>query len=108
MVADMMNPMDGQPRELRIRYKGNVYALSVNVRLKSDDLVVFLHGWGGSKECFAGVFSSDALKNYGLCTIDLLGFGKSEKPADLSYDLLVQANIVALAINSHWSRRKFI
>lgn len=100
LVAAMMNAMDDQSRELHVDYKGKAHTLSAKLRSSPDNLVVFLHGWGGSKECFAGVFSSDILKDYGICTIDLLGFGESEKSEDFSYDLLDQANIVALAINS--------
>ena len=96
----MMNSMDDQLRELHVDYRGKTYTLSVRLRPNSDELVVFLHGWGGSQECFTGAFSSSVLKDYGICTIDLLGFGKSEKPEDFSYDLLDQANIVASAINS--------
>ncbi len=96
----MMIAMSDQLRELHIDYKDKSYVLSARLRPTSDGLVVFLHGWGGSKECFAGAFSSDALKDHGICMIDLLGFGSSEKPEDFSYDLLDQANIVALAVNS--------
>ncbi len=103
MVADMMNSMDDQLRELRIEYKDKTYKLSVRLRPDSADsngLIIFLHGWGGAKECFTDAFSSDALAEYDICTIDLLGFGKSDKPEDFSYDLLDQANIVALAVDS--------
>lgn len=103
-----MSSMDSRLGELRIDYKGKSYALSVRLRPNADNLVVFLHGWGGSKECFAGAFSSDALKNCGICTIDLLGFGESEKPVDFSYDLLDQANVVALAINSLKAKKVYL
>ncbi|SRR6266702_86179 len=43
-----------------------------------------------------------------FCTIDLVGFGKSEKPEDFSYDLLDQANIVALAINSFKAKKIYV
>jgi len=97
-----------QLRELHVDYQGKAYALSVRLRPSSGNLVVFLHGWGGGKECFAGVFSSDALKDYSICTIDLLGFGESEKPEDFSYDLLDQANIVALAVNSLNAKKVYL
>ena len=96
----MIDSMDNKLHKLKVEYGDKQYALSAKLRSNSNSLVVFLHGWGGSKEGLAGAFSSDALKDYGLCTIDLLGFGNSEKPAGFSYDLLDQAHIVALAINS--------
>lgn len=92
--------MVNQQSELHIEYKDKTYRLSVDQRLGSGNLIVFLHGWGSSKESFSGSFSSEALKEFDICTIDLLGFGKSEKPINFSYDLLDQANIVAQAVNS--------
>jgi pimeloyl-ACP methyl ester carboxylesterase len=107
----MMNSMDNQLRNLQVEYKDKTYKLSVRLRPDSSDsngLIVFIHGWGGAKECFTDAFSSDALGDYGICTIDLLGFGKSEKPEDFSYDLLDQANIVALAVNSLGAAKVYI
>lgn len=100
--------MDNQLRELSVDYEGKTYRLSIRLRSNKDDLIVFLHGWGGTKECFADAFSTDALKEYGICAIDLLGFGKSDKPEDFSYDLLNQANIVALAVNSFNAKRVYL
>lgn len=104
----MMKFMDNQLRELSVDYKRKTYRLSIKLRPNEDDLIVFLHGWGGTKECFAGAFSTDALKEYGICAIDLLGFGKSDKPEGSSYDLLDQANIVTLAVNSLKAKRVYL
>jgi len=100
--------MKDRPREIYADYAGKTYGLSVRLRANADNLIVFLHGWGGSKEGFTGAFSSDVLKQYGICTIDLLGFGQSEKPADFSYDLLDQANVIALAVNSLDAKRVYL
>lgn len=108
MVAGMMNSMNNQLLELRVGYKDKSYKLSVRLRPTSNGLIVFLHGWGCTKESFADSFSSNALKGYGICAIDLVGFGESEKPEDFSYDLLDQANVVALAINSLKAKRVYI
>lgn len=89
-------------------YKGKTYNLSTRLRPPLDNLVVFLHGWGGAKECFDGAFSYDALEGYGMCAIDLLGFGKSDQPAGFSYDLLDQANIAALAVNSFKAKKVYL
>lgn len=94
--------------ELQVLYKGESYKLSVRLRPPLDNLIVFLHGWGGTKECFDGAFSSEALESYGICTIDLLGFGKSDRPATFSYDLQDQAHIVALAINSLRAKKIYL
>lgn len=100
--------MDDQSRDLQVDHEGKTYRLSVRLRTTSRNYIVFLHGWGGAKESFAGAFSADELKNYSICTIDFLGFGASEKPEDFSYDLLDQANIVALAINSLQAAKVYV
>lgn len=100
--------MNGKPCKLQVDYKGRLYTLSTRLRPSSNNLVVFLHGWGGSKACFSDAFSSDSLKEYGICTIDLVGFGESEKSVDFSYDLFDQANIVALAINSLKAKQVYL
>lgn len=100
----MVNPQC----ELNIDFKGKTYRLSIEQRRGLGDLIVFLHGWGGSKESFAGAFSSEALKDFDICTIDLIGFGNSEKPKDFSYNLLDQANIVASAVNSLGTKKVFL
>lgn len=100
--------MNSQLRELQIAYKGRTYNLAIRLRPTSNNLIVFLHGWGGTKECFADAFSSSALKGYGICAIDILGFGKSEKPKDFSYDLLDQAKIVATAVNSLGAEKVYL
>lgn len=103
--------MESRLRELQVEYKGKTYRLSVRLRpasSSSNDLLVFLHGWGGSKDSFAEAFLAGPLTGHGLCAIDLLGFGKSEKPEDFSYDLLDQANVVALAINSLGADKVYI
>lgn len=100
----MANPQS----ELHIKFKGKTYRLAVEQRRDSGNLIVFIHGWGGSKESFAEAFLAEALKGYGLCTLDLVGFGKSEKPEEFSYDLLDQAHIVALAINSLKAKKVYL
>lgn len=100
--------MNERLRELRLEYKGREYRLSTEQRRGSGNLIVFLHGWGGSKDSFSGAFSSEGLKDFDICTLDLLGFGQSEKPADFSYDLLDQANVVALAVNSLNAKKVYL
>ncbi|MGF7229681.1 MAG: alpha/beta fold hydrolase [Candidatus Saccharibacteria bacterium] len=102
--------MESRILELHVTHEGRSYTLSTKLRhnTHTDSLVVFLHGWGGGKECFAESFTADALKEYSICTIDLLGFGASEKPDDFSYDLLDQANIVALAVNSLKAKKVYL
>jgi pimeloyl-ACP methyl ester carboxylesterase len=108
LFTDMIYFMSKSSSELHLDYKGRKYRLSIEQRRGSDDLIVFLHGWGGAKESFTEAFSSAALNDFDICTIDLPGFGKSDKPSDFSYDLLDQAKIVALAINSLNAERVYL
>lgn len=104
-----MDSMDSRLHNLKVDYEGRQYTLSAMLRPSTkDSLIVFLHGWGGAKESFSGAFSADALKGYGICTIDLLGYGMSEKPGDFSYNLLDQANIVTLAANSLGAKKIYL
>jgi pimeloyl-ACP methyl ester carboxylesterase len=100
--------MTDQLHPLQVDYNGKSYKLATRLRPASDGLIVFLHGWGCTKESFADAFSSNVLKGYGVCTIDLLGFGESDQPEDFSYDLLDQANIVALAVNSLKAKKIYL
>src|SRR5690348_16817461 len=83
-ITVMMKPMDARLRIVKVDYEGKKYGLSIKLR-PATELIVFLHGWGGSKDGFDDAFSSNKLQGYGICAMDLLGFGKSEKPADFSY-----------------------
>lgn len=104
----MMKHMDNQLRELQVEHAGEVFKFSARLRPDSNNLIIFLHGWGGAKECFSGAFESDALKDYGICTVDFLGFGESDKPENFSYDLLDQATIVAEAVNSLGAKNVYL
>ena len=55
--------------------------LSVLHRDAGPDLVLFLHGLGCVKECFAGAWEEDALAGLSLLAPDLPGSGASPAPA---------------------------
>lgn len=50
-------------------------SVSTRQRIVSDDLILFIHGLGWSKESFDGASVAPELRNYSLCTFDLIGFG---------------------------------
>ena len=61
------------------------------------EALVFLHGWGDSKETFN--FISDALKDkYRCISIDLPGFGGTQKPSE-AFDLARYAEFVREFLN---------
>ena len=62
--------------------------------------VVFLHGIQSNKELFKDLIKQPFLKDYSLLTLDFVGFGKSSKPENFSYDIQEQANICKEIINN--------
>jgi len=68
----------------------------------SNHLILFLHGLACSRESFANVFDDTYFPNISLLLPDLIGFGKSSKPADFSYTMQAQA-AVCEELLSHFS-----
>jgi len=87
------------------RHRGREYRLSAWFRDTGDDLLLFVHGLGCSKESWRQAWSSPALYGCSLLALDLPGFGASPRPSDFSYDLEEQAGLLAGVIDAHASRR---
>jgi len=87
------------------RFRGREHRLSAWFRDTGDDLVLFIHGLGCSKESWRQAWSSPALYGCSLLAIDLPGFGASPRPSHFSYDLEEQAGLLAGVIDAHASRR---
>lgn len=76
--------------------KINDINISLNLNKKESDVyAVLIHGLQSSKEAFIRI-QSDIEKQLEISTlsIDLVGFGNSEKPDNFSYDLISQATMV--------------
>lgn len=56
--------------------------------------ILMIHGLGASSNDFAEAANVAELSDRTLLIPDLLGFGKSDKPIDFSYDLMEQAMVV--------------
>ena len=56
--------------------------------------VLFIHGFGSSKNAFDDAFDRTEFKSSTLLSADLVGFGDSDKPADFSYRLEDQAIVL--------------
>ncbi|PTL83950.1 alpha/beta fold hydrolase [Vitiosangium sp. GDMCC 1.1324] len=67
----------------------------------SGPLLVYLHGLGcaGNRD-WPPVARSTALQGRASLWVDLAGFGQSERPADFSYDLSAQAELLAELLGS--------
>lgn len=78
---------------------------------RSEQTILFLHGWGGSLNSFKGAFNYFLNNsNYSLLNLDLPSFGKSEEPPqnftiysyyDLVLNLVKNLNINNLHIVAH-------
>jgi pimeloyl-ACP methyl ester carboxylesterase len=69
-------------------------SLNLNKR-ESDVFTVLIHGLQSNKEAFNKIQSDIEKKlEYSTISIDLVGFGNSEKPDNFPYDLISQATIV--------------
>lgn len=71
------------------------YKISVKIRKNSDKWIILLHGWGCAKEEFDEAFGLKGLEQFSLCSIDLLGFGDSDRPRGFSYDFADHAKVVS-------------
>ena len=90
---------------LTLRHRGRDLRLSSWFRDSGDDLLLFVHGLGCSKESWRRAWSVPSLYGRSLLAFDLPGFGASHRPADFTHDLAEQAGLVAAIIDAHASRR---
>lgn len=61
--------------------------------------IVFIHGFGASKETFLEVFERKEFQSFTVLATDLIGFGDSDKPANFSYLMKDQAKILRKTID---------
>ncbi len=77
-------------------YMINIGNLHVSVLEKRTNApwIVCLHGIQSNKKIFSALLEKPFFKDYSLLSIDFIGFGKSSKPTDFSYDIEDQAMMV--------------
>ncbi|SHE32917.1 Pimeloyl-ACP methyl ester carboxylesterase [Seinonella peptonophila] len=85
--------------DYKIPFRNRIVNIAANVRTHSDQWLVFLHGLGCTKAAFDTAFAAKELEDFSLCAFDFLGFGDSDAPNDLSYELNDQAEILIALIN---------
>ena len=81
------------------------HRLSVRWRDEGDELVLFVHGLGCSKDSWAEAWQQPELRGYSLLAPDLPGFGFSDSPEGYTHDLSEYASIIHALIDNHASRR---
>lgn len=64
-----------------------------------------LHGLQSNQNIFSDLISDPRFSEFSILTLDVLGFGESDKPKGFSYDLLEQAEIISLVLEKKELRR---
>lgn len=97
--------MTSQASVLPIRARNVEYRLSVRFREGGDDLVLFVHGLGCSKDSWRDAWQRPELRGRSLLAPDLPGFGQSAYPTGFGGDLADYARILGALIDAHALRR---
>ncbi len=92
-------------RIFSIDLEGNNYEVATTIRKKGEELLLFLHGIGCSKESFKDVWFRDEFSDYSILTMDLIGFGDSSKSDKFSYKMEDQASICAEVVKKIFSKK---
>lgn len=98
--------MAGIPESmLVVRARSRDYSLATWLREAGDEMVIFLHGLGCSKDLWHGAWALRGLRDKSLLAPDFLGFGHSPRPAHFSYTLEEHAAVLAALIDSYALKR---
>lgn len=81
------------------RIKINGHLVSYLFQKGSQESIVFLHGFGASKETFLEAFGIEEYQSLSMLAADLIGFGDSDKPDNFSYLLKEQAKVIERTIS---------
>jgi pimeloyl-ACP methyl ester carboxylesterase len=73
----------------------NYHAMNLFYEITGDDLrtITFIHGLGSESRFFSKLREYGGFQNYRLLLIDLLGFGRSDKPEQFDYAMSSQAEV---------------
>ncbi len=61
---------------------------------KEGPVVLFVHGLGGSSEYWKQTLACPEMEKYRCLAIDMLGFGRSDKPKDFDYSMEKHAETI--------------
>ena len=93
--------MSAQTSTLSVRVRSRQYRLSVRFRESGEELVLFVHGLGCSKENWRDAWGRKELRDRTLLAADLPGFGHSDCPNDFAADLSSYAQVIHALIDAH-------
>ena len=91
-----------------LTYQHADLTIAANVRLTSNDLIVFMHGFGCAKESFDGAFDADGLRDFSLCAFDFPGHGASSRSDASTYSPRSYADVARLVIDNLAPARVFV
>jgi len=78
----------------RMKLKIDSALISCLFHKGGENAIVFIHGFGSSKEVFVEAFETEKLQSFTMISTDLIGFGDSGKPPSFSYRLRAQASVL--------------
>jgi pimeloyl-ACP methyl ester carboxylesterase len=90
-----------------IEYDGQSIEIALTVSRRSENLIIFLHGFGCAKEAFDDAFTLPELANFSLCSFDFPGHGGSVR-LDSLYSLQAYADITNILIDRMSHDRVFV
>lgn len=97
--------MTSQASVFPIRVRNIEYRLSVRFREGGDDLILFVHGLGCSKDSWRDAWQRPELRGRSLLAPDLPGFGHTAYPPGFGGDLADYARILGALIDAYALRR---
>lgn len=90
---------------LDVRVRNREYRLAARYRDVGDELILFLHGLGCSKENWRDAWHCREFRDKSLLGLDFLGFGRSPRPAHFGYTLEEHAAVLGAVIDLHASKQ---
>ncbi|MBF0546330.1 MAG: alpha/beta hydrolase [Candidatus Riflebacteria bacterium] len=88
----MLNLSEGR-HEYTLSIENKNISFECDFKPSSEEVVLFIHGLGCSRESFRDVFDHPYFPDKSFLLLDLIGFGKSSKPGNFSYSLEDQAKL---------------
>jgi pimeloyl-ACP methyl ester carboxylesterase len=93
-------------QSIRVGFNGRKLAIAANIRDSGDELILFLHGFGCTKESFDSAFASGIFDSrFALCAFDFPGHGASESLRSED-DLLSAYAEVSRAVIERFSKKR--
>jgi len=97
--------MSGGSSVFPVRVGAREFRLSIRFRDDGDDLVLFVHGLGCSKNSWRDAWRRPELRGISLLAPDLPGFGHTACPSGFTVDLPGYARVLGAFIDAHALRR---